>query len=77
MAFALDYRTMEMSDVKIIASRSCFPQGEQKNERSYDVVFTSGIERLRNGRALLYAGLSDCAIGKILIADPLDEYEAL
>ena len=77
MAFALDPRTMEVSPVKIIGCRDCFPAGEEKKIQTRDVTFTSGIVRLENGKAMLYAGLSDCDAGCMLIEDPFLEYEAL
>jgi hypothetical protein len=77
MAFAIDPRTRRMTQTKVIAARDDFPPGPQKNPRAMDVVFTSGIERLGSGRALLYAGLSDCREGVLEIEDPLDEYEGI
>ena len=77
MAFALDPDTRAVTQTKLIATRDCFPAGPQKNSRSADVVFTSGIVRRANGTAELYAGLSDCQVGKLLIADPLKEYEEM
>jgi hypothetical protein len=40
-----------------------------------DVTFTAGIIRRDDGTAELYTGLNDCQIGKIVINDPLIEYE--
>lgn len=77
MAFALDPETCAVTQTKIIAARDCFPAGPQKDKRSADVVFTSGIIRGGNGSAELYAGLSDCQAGRITIPDPFDEYEKL
>ena len=77
MAFAFDPKTFKMTDVKIIGSRNCFPKGPQKNTRTEDVVFTSGIIRNNDGTAVLYGGLSDCQIGKTTIPDPFLEYENL
>ena len=77
MAFAIDPDSRKITQVKIIGSRECFPDGPQKNPRAKDVTFTSGIERLANGKALLYAGLSDCQEGCVEIDDPLIEYENL
>ena len=77
MAFALDPDTRAVTQTKLIATRDCFPAGPQKDSRSADVVFTSGILRCGNGKAELYAGLSDCQAGRLLINDPLNEYETV
>ena len=77
MAFAIDPVTRKVTQTKVIGTRDCYPRGPQKNVRTADVTFTSGIIRLGNGKAELYAGLSDCQVGKIIIDDPFEEYEAL
>ena len=77
MAFAIDPESRKMTQVKIICSRDCFPEGPYKNIRLKDVTFTSGIIRLGGGKAMLYSGLSDCQAGRILIDDHFDEYEKL
>jgi len=77
MAFAVDPRTRKMTPTKIIADRDCFPPGPSKAIRLQDVTFTAGIIRHDDGSATLYTGLSDCQVGKIKIADPLLEYEAI
>lgn len=77
MAFAINPNTLELTQTKIIGTRNCYPIGPQKNARTADVTFTSGIIRLDNGKAELYSGLNDCEVGKIIIEDPLTEYEAL
>ena len=75
MSFAVDPATRLSTPVKIIAERACYPAGPQKNVRTADVTFTSGIVCLQDGRAELYAGLSDCQVGKVVIKDPLLLYE--
>lgn len=77
MAFALDPETRAVTQTKIIAVRNCYPKGPQKNARTADVTFTSGIIRNGDGTAKLYAGLNDCQAGTVTIEDPLDEFEAL
>lgn len=77
IAFAIEPDTRKMTPVKIIASRDCFPQGEYKSLRVADVTFTSGVVRLEEGKAMLYSGLSDCQVGRLMITDPLLEYEAM
>lgn len=75
-ANAVNPDTRQMTPMKIIASRDCFPKSAQKEPRTYDVCFTSGIIR-KGGKAELYAGLSDACEGVLEIDDPLREYESL
>lgn len=77
MSFAIDPATRLCTPVKIIADRTCYPAGPQKNERTADVTFTSGIVRMIDGRAELYAGLSDCQVGRVVLEDPLLDYEEI
>lgn len=77
MAFAIDPATRRMTPSKVIGTRDCFPAGPQKDRRSQDVVFTSGILRQEDGKAQLYCGLSDCQVGKLEIPDPFLEFEGL
>ncbi len=77
MAFAIDPETRSMTPSKVIGTRDCFPAGPQKDKRSQDVVFTSGILRRKDGKALLYCGLSDCQVGCLEIDDPFLAYETL
>ena len=76
-AQAIDPETRGATPVKLIACRSMFKDAPAKAPRLQDVCFTSGIQRLENGRAFLYSGLSDACIGKVEIEDPFLEYEAL
>lgn len=77
MAFALNPETTEVTQTKIISDRGRFPHGPQKNQRTADVTFTSGIIRLPDGKCELYTGLNDCEVGRIILDDPLCEYELL
>ena len=77
MSFAVDPQTRACTQTKIIATRDCYPQGPKKNARTADVTFTSGILRREDGTAVLYAGLNDCQAGRLVIEDPLIEYEQI
>ncbi|MDW7656598.1 MAG: DUF1861 family protein [Bacillota bacterium] len=77
MSFAIDPATRLCTPVQIIADRNSFPSGPQKNERTADVIFTSGLVRIDDGQAELYAGLSDCQVGRVVIVDPLLVYEEI
>jgi len=76
MAFAIHPETREMTPVKIISSRDCFPEGPSKKPRLKDVTFTAGLVRNDDGTSTLYTGLSDCQVGKAIIPDPFMEYES-
>jgi len=75
MAFTIDPHTSEMSEIKIISSRDCFPEGPARTESLKDVTFTAGVIRNDNNIATLYTGLSDCEVGRVVIPDPFLEYE--
>ncbi len=77
MAFAICPKTRRLTQTKIVSDRSLFPKGPQKNARTADVTFSSGIVRLGNGKCELYSGLNDCQAGKIIIDDPMTEYEEI
>jgi hypothetical protein len=77
MAFAVDPRTRRFTQTKVIAARESFADGPSATPRTRDVTFTAGIVRLPGGRAELWTGLSDRRIGRIVIDDPLSEYEAI
>lgn len=75
MVFGVDYLRGTHTAPKIIAERSCYPDAPAKQPRIADVTFTSGLVRLGGGKAMLYSGLSDAGEGRLLIDDPLCEYE--
>ncbi|MBC8080739.1 MAG: DUF1861 family protein [Gorillibacterium sp.] len=75
MVFSLNPETFEKTPVKIIATRSDFPIGPGKRPDLVDVIFSGGIIRLGNGRAVLSVGVSDAEAYQIEIPDPFMEYE--
>lgn len=75
MTFAIDTVSRKVTPCKIICSRDCFPEGPAKSPGLKDVTFTAGLIRNDDKTATLYAGLSDCQIGKASIEDPFLEYE--
>ncbi|WP_172194980.1 DUF1861 family protein [Saccharibacillus qingshengii] len=77
MAFALNPWTLEKTELKIIAVRSDFPPGPAKRPDLVDVIFSGGLTREEQGRALLYVGASDTEAYRIDIPDPFLEYEKL
>ncbi len=75
MTFALNPETGEKTPLKIIATRRDFLPGAAKRPDLEDVIFSGGLVRQADGRAWLYAGVSDAEAHRILIADPFVEYE--
>ncbi len=76
MAFAINADSRKVTPCKIICSRDCFPEGPAKRPGLKDVTFTAGLIRNDDRTATLYAGLSDCQVGRINIEDPFLEYES-
>ncbi len=75
MVFSLNPGTYETTPVKIIAARSDFPIGPGKRPDLQDVIFSGGLVRGDNGRAVLSVGVSDAEAYEIEIPDPFIEYE--
>jgi len=75
MAFVLNPKTREKSQIKIIATRSDFPEGPAKRPDLVDVIFTGGIIRNANDTATLYVGVSDAEACCVEIPDPFSEFE--
>ena len=69
-AFEFDPNTFEVTESKIIGSRSCYPAGTPKLPRLRDCTFTSGLVMREDGRADLYGGLGDSEEGRIVIDYP-------
>jgi hypothetical protein len=75
MTFAYDPSTGIKTPMKIIATRDLFPEGPSKKDDLADVIFSGGLQRMGDGLAVLYAGVSDAEAHRIVIPDPFDEYE--
>jgi len=75
MTFSFNLETREVSPIKLIAARENCQPGEYKRCDIIDVIFSGGINRLSDGMAEFYAGVSDAEGQKILIEDPFLEYE--
>jgi hypothetical protein len=74
-SFIFDPASRTFRDFKIIASRDRFTAGPAKRPDLVDVVFSSGLVRA-NGRATLYAGVSDVEAHWLDIADPFADAQA-
>jgi hypothetical protein len=75
MVFAYEPATHRYSPVKLIATRSMFPDGPAKRPDLEDVIFSGGLVRHKNGTASLYVGVSDAEAHVLVIPDPFLEYE--
>lgn len=74
MSFVFDIEKHEAKDVKIIGTRSCFPDGSAKKDSLVDCVFTAGIVMRDDGKADLYSGVGDVEVGRIVIDYPFEGY---
>lgn len=63
-----------MSDLEVIGTRSCYPDGPTKRPELEDCVFTSGIVMRPDGKADLYSGLGDTEEGRIVIDYPFADH---
>ncbi len=75
MAFCIDPETSEYTDMKIIAERKDLVDGPSKRDDLIDVLFSAGLVRKNNSKAVLYTGVSDVEVQCVEIADPFAEYE--
>lgn len=73
--FAYDPASGRRSALRIIAERRQFPDGPCKRPDLADVIFSGGLVRRSDGRAMLYAGISDAEAHALLIPDPFAPYE--
>lgn len=74
MAFVFDPIKHEASEIKIIGTRPCYPEGPEKLPGLFDTAFTSGIVMREDGKADLYSGLGDAEAGRITIDYPFEGY---
>ncbi|BBI35692.1 DUF1861 family protein [Cohnella abietis] len=75
MVFAFDPENQRHTPIKLIATRSMFPDGPAKRPDLEDVIFSGGLVRHKDGTASLYTGVSDAEAHVIVIPDPFLEYE--
>jgi len=73
-SFIFDPKLKQFRDYKILASRDQFQEGPAKRKEIANVVFSSGLVR-QNGKAILYAGVSDAEAHWIEIDDPFHMHE--
>lgn len=73
MSFVLDPQTNQFTDLKIIGTRSCYPEGPAKKSNLTDCAFTAGIEMRPDGKVNLYSGIGDTESGRIVIDYPFEQ----
>lgn len=76
MVFAFNPADNGYTPIKLIATRSMFPDGPAKRPDLVDVIFSGGLIRRADGTASLYTGVSDAEAHVIDIRDPFLEYES-
>lgn len=69
-AFEFNPVTFEVTNNKIIGTRSCYPEGPCKLPQLADCTFTSGLVMREDGKADLYGGMGDVCEGRITIDYP-------
>jgi hypothetical protein len=77
MAFVLDPQTNHFSDLKIIGTRPCYPDGPAKKQHLTDCAFTAGIEMRPDGKVNLYSGIGDTEAARIVIDYPFEKEGAI
>lgn len=77
MAFVLDPKSNQYSDLKIIGTRSCYPDGPAKKPHLIDCAFTAGIEMRADGKVNLYSGIGDTEAARIVIDYPFEKEGAI
>lgn len=69
-AFEFNPETFEVTHNRIIATRSCYPEGPAKKPELVDCTFTSGMVMREDGKIDLYGGMGDVSEGRIVIDYP-------
>ena len=70
ISFEFNPQTYEVTNKKVIGTRSCYPEGPAKLPNLIDCTFTSGIVMREDKKADLYAGIGDTMEGCITIDYP-------
>lgn len=76
MVFVYNPDNHRYTPIKLIATRSMFPDGPAKRPDLVDVIFSGGLIRHPDGTASLYTGVSDAEAHVIVLPDPFLEYES-
>lgn len=70
VAFEFNPNTFEVTNSKVIGTRSCYPDNPAKIPNLIDCAFASGIVMREDGKADLYSGIGDTGEGRITIDYP-------
>lgn len=70
ISFVFDPAKHAASELQIIGTRSCYPEGPAKRPVLIDCAFTSGIIMRPDGKADLYSGIGDVEEGRVVIDYP-------
>jgi hypothetical protein len=74
ISFIFDPNEHQAKDLKIIGTRSSYPEGPSKRPELIDCAFTAGIVMRPDGKVDLYSGIGDCEVGRIVIDYPFKGY---
>ncbi len=74
MSFVFDIEKHEARDIKIIGTRTSYPDGPAKKDTLVDCVFPAGIVMRDDGKVDLYSGIGDVEVGRIVIDYPFEGY---
>jgi hypothetical protein len=78
LSFIFDPVAHKATDVKIIGTRPCYPDGPAKKRPDLvDCAFTSGIVMRDDGKVDLYSGIGDCEVGRIVIDYPFSGFGSI
>ncbi len=67
ISFVFDIFNHIAKDLKIIGTRSCFPEGPAKKDWLIDCCFPAGVIDKNDDKVEVYSGINDCEVGKIVI----------
>lgn len=74
ISFVFDPINNKIMDMKIIGTRSCYPDAPAKLPKLVDCAFSSGIVVREDGKVNLYSGLGDTAEGRIVVDYPFEGF---
>ena len=72
ISFIFNYLTKQATKPKILCERADLLKGPAKRADLVDVIFTGGLKRIENNKAILYMGVSDCEAHYAIIDDPFN-----
>lgn len=75
MYFVFDPINEQATPIEIISTADEFPCVTPKRSELGKILFSGGLERLQDGKAVLYAGIGDTQAGFVHITDPFLKYE--